>query len=105
MKFSFISCPDHIPEMIIFVLSIVVGIVDPEIYGNYRCTVSPNRRDQIDPLNNPMVFAAPVPGHQFNLMRIGLVEGTIIDYKDTFVSTNQPFRFVIKRLRVVRLSL
>ena len=52
-----------------------------------------------------MVFSAPVPGYKFDLMGIGFVEGTIIDYKDTFVSTNQPFRFVIKRLRVVRLSL
>ncbi len=60
--------PGHIPEMIIFILSIAVGIIDPEIFGNYRFTIGPDGRDQIDTLNNPMVFPAPVTGKKFDLM-------------------------------------
>jgi len=51
------------------------------------------------------MLPAPMPGDQFDLMRIGLVEGTIIDYEYTFISPDHPFCFVIQRLRVVRLSL
>jgi hypothetical protein len=54
--------------MIIFILSSAVGIIDPEIYGNYRCTIVPDGRDQIDTLNNPMVLPAPVTGDEFDLM-------------------------------------
>ena len=36
LKLSFISSPKHIPEMVIFILPILVRIIDPEIYGNYR---------------------------------------------------------------------
>jgi hypothetical protein len=86
MKVSVVSGPDHIPEMIIFILLVFVRTVNPEIYGNYCCTVSPNRRDQIDSLNNPMVFPAPMSSDEFDLMRIGFVEGTVIDYEDTFIS-------------------
>ena len=91
--------------MIIFILPVLVRIIDPKIYRNYCGTVSPDGRDQVDALNNPMVFSAPMSGDQFDLMRIGFVESTIIDYEDTFIGPDQPFCFVIQRLRVVRLSL
>ena len=81
--------------MVIFVFPVFVGTIDPEINRNYRRTVSPDGWDQVDALNNPVMLPAPVPGDQFDLMWIGFVKGTIIDYEYTFVSLDQPFRFVI----------
>jgi hypothetical protein len=91
--------------MIIFGLPALVGKKDPEIYRNYRRTIRPDGRDQVDSLDYPMVFSTPVSGDPFDLMRIQFVQGTIIDYKDSFVSTDQPLRFGIQRLLVVRRSL
>jgi len=54
--------------MVIFILPVLVGIIDPEIYGNYRRTIGPDGRYQIDPLNILMVFSTPVSGDQFDLM-------------------------------------
>ncbi len=54
--------------MIIFILPVLVRIIDPKIYRNYRGTVSPDGRDQVDVLNNPMVFSASMSGNQFDLM-------------------------------------
>jgi hypothetical protein len=54
--------------MVIFIFPVFVWTIDPEIYRNYRRTVSPNGRDQVDPLNYPVMFPAPVPGDQFDLM-------------------------------------
>ncbi|WML68228.1 MAG: hypothetical protein METHP_02156 [Methanoregula sp. SKADARSKE-2] len=51
-----------------------------------------------------MMLPTPVPGHQFNLMGIRFVEGTIIDYQYSFVSPEQPLRFLIQRPSVVRLA-
>ena len=102
---SFIRCPQHISEMIIFGLPVLVGMIDPKIYRNYRWTIRPDRRNQVDSLNYPMVFSTPVSCNQFNLMRIRFVQSTVIDYQHTFISPDQPFRFPIQRLRVGWLSL
>jgi len=64
----FIRSPDHIPEMVIFILPVLVGIIDPEIHRDYRRTIRPDGRDQVDSLNNPVMLPAPMPGDQFDLM-------------------------------------
>ena len=74
LKLSFISYLEHIPERVIFILPVLVGMIDPEIYENYRRTFGPDGRYQIDPLNNPRVFPTPVSGDQFDLIWIGLVK-------------------------------
>lgn len=67
--------------MVIFILPVIFGIEDPKIYRDYRRTIRPDGRDQVDPLNNPVMLPAPMPGNQFDLMGIGFVESTIIDYE------------------------
>ena len=42
--------------MVIFILPILVGIIDPEIYGNYRRTIGPDGRYQIDSLTTLWCF-------------------------------------------------
>ena len=43
-----------------------------------------------------------MPGDKFDLMRTGVVEGTIVDYEDSSPQPDQPFCFIVQRLRVVR---
>jgi len=96
-------CPDHVPEMIVFILPILIRIIDPKINGDNCCTIGPDCRDQIDTLNNPMVLPTPVPGYHVYLRRIRFVQSAVVNYKYTFVMLDHPFCFIIKRLRVVRL--
>ena len=77
--------------MIVFVLSVFIRAIDPKIYRNYRWTISPDCRDQVNALNNPVMFPAPVPCYQFDLMRIRFVQRTIVNDKYTFFDSNQRF--------------
>jgi len=96
-------CSDHVPEMVVFILPILLRIIDPKINWDNCCTIGPDRRDQVDTLNNPMVLPTPVPGHHVYPMRIRFVQGAVVNYQYTFVMLDHPFCFIIKRLRVVRL--
>ena len=91
--------------MVVFILPILLRIIDPKINGNNHCAIGPDRRYQVDTLNDAMVLPTPVPGYHVDLMRIGFVQGAVVNNQYTFVMFDHPFCFVIQRLRVVRLPL
>ena len=69
--------------MVIFILPIFLRIIDPKINRDNRWSIGPDRRDQVDTLNDPVVLPTPVPGYHVDLMRIGLVQGAVINYQYT----------------------
>lgn len=54
----------HVPKMIVLGLTICIFVVDPKIYGNNRFSIRPDSGNQVDSLDHPMVFPAPVAGNE-----------------------------------------
>jgi len=61
---------EHVADMIILGLFIVLAIIDPEIHRHNRGSIRPKERDHIDSFHHLLMFSAPMIGHSLNLVRI-----------------------------------
>ncbi|CAA9345294.1 MAG: hypothetical protein AVDCRST_MAG93-6855 [uncultured Chloroflexia bacterium] len=61
------------------------------------CTITPQKRDQIDAGDHAMMLARPVTMDQFDSPGIGLVQGGVIDNQETIMQRDVLFGLIPER--------
>jgi len=94
---TFLGSLEHGLEMVILSQAIIGRIKQAVIAWDGVCVVTPYEGDQIDARANSMMFARPMPMHQSNLLRIGLVQGGIIDNQQAACPIEEMFGLLPQR--------
>ncbi len=80
---------DHIPKVFVLGFTAHRLVIDPKVTGNAGRPVAPDQRDQVDAPHHAVMFATPVPRHQFDLPRIGLVQGGVVHHQHPALRRHQ----------------
>ncbi len=68
-------------------------VVHPVIARDVAVPVGPQQGNQVDPLNDRVVLAGPVPGNQLDGPGVWLIQRRVIDHEHTVGAPNLGFGF------------
>ena len=84
---------NHIAQMFILGFAAHGLVIHAKVAGDPGCTLGPEQRYQVDALHHARPegtrLATPMPRHQLDLPRIGLVQGGVVHHQDPALARDQ----------------
>jgi len=90
---------EHLPKVIVL-RSAIVFAENAVIDGEFAVAVGPKQGDQVDALDDFVMLARPVFGHQINVFCVRFVEGRIVNNQDAFGLFDEWLRLLPEDFRV-----
>ena len=84
----------HIAQVFVLGLAAHGLVIHAEIAGDPGLALGPEQRYQVDALHHAVMLATPVPRHQLDLPRIGLVQGGVVHHQDPALARDQLLGFL-----------
>jgi hypothetical protein len=103
LKTALSSLAYHGAEVIILGQPVMIAIIDPEVTWDRGFAIRSQQRDQIDPLDDCVVFPRPMLGDQIHFLRIGLFQRRIIQHQHACCAIHQRLGLFPQR-RTIRLT-
>jgi hypothetical protein len=95
LKCSFLSFPPNGPFLAHGL------VVDAEVARHQLLPVCPERRDEVDSEDHVMVLAAPVARDKLDLLRVGLVQGGVVEDEHPALQADERSRLPPERVPVL----
>ncbi len=71
----------HIAQVFVLGFATHGLVIHAEVAGDPGCTLGPEQRNQVDALHHAVMLATPMPRHQLDLPRLGLVQGGVVHHQ------------------------
>jgi hypothetical protein len=99
-----VSTLEHVTKVLVLVDVIEGFVAEAAIYGQLGPAIRPEQGDEADAPHNALVFAAPMPMHQFHVPGMGFVQGTVVYDEQSRLEAHEGLCLGPQRLGVRRLS-
>lgn len=96
LKTTLPCCLEHLSQVVVFGQAIAVVVKNTPVNGSGNITTRPNRRDEVDTINNSPVFSRPMASDEFNMRAVRFVDGRIVKDKKAGSKGNQRRNFELE---------